>query len=263
MNHPDVERPTDEPIMAGMATVPSREDALGDAIHSLLHQVDVLGLYVAPGDWERVRTIEDAQHPCEIRTHYVEEAEHDDHGDAGKFWWAEEWDGYYLTVDDDIIYPPTYVADTIEAIDTVGPRAAVSCHGVILGEMPLDSYYRNRSVFHWQREVRAFHQVHLACTGWAAFHTNHLDLSMEDFPEPQMADIWFGIECQRAELPAYVRPHPPSVNQIGPEDGYLTQNPKVDLSGSIYANHHRRDGLQTDTVNEFERTHGWQLPTST
>ena len=242
-------------VMAGMSSIPSRRDALADAVRSIIDQVDQLGVYL--GGYDEIPPWLSSVDNIVIQR--SQDDPNGDRGDAGKFWFAEGWDGFYLTVDDDIVYPPTYVEDTIDALTEVGVRSAVSCHGVRLKNPPVGSYYRDRHVFHWQRRIRHFRRVHIACTGWAAFHAGIVDTPIDAFAIPNMADIWFGILCQRQGIPAFTRPHPPSINATNDEAGYLYQNPKVDLSEAIYAQHSDDDADQTEAVNSYHRTDGWVL----
>lgn len=241
-------------VMAGMASIPSRREALSDAVQSIIDQVDQLGVYL--GEYDEIPPW--LSEVDNIRIMRSQDDPQGDRGDAGKFWWASRWDGFYLTVDDDIVYPPSYVDDTISALTEVGVRAAVSCHGVRLHERPISSYYAQRHVWHWQHRVKHFRRVHIACTGWAAFHAGLHDIPIDVFELPNMADIWFGRWAQSNHVPQFVRPHPPSINVAG-DSGYLYQNPKVDLDQSIFATHSGDDQPQTDAVNSFEAEVGWEL----
>jgi hypothetical protein len=69
-------------------------------------------------------------------------------GDRGKFRALdlsrrEHPNGYFLSVDDDILYPPDYVQRSVEAIDRYERAAVVAYHGGVLPPLVTD-YFSER-----------------------------------------------------------------------------------------------------------------------
>lgn len=233
-------------VNAGMSTFGDRADQLPAAIDSILPQVDRLGVYLGRG-YDGIPAC------CErekiVVFHHRTQPVIGDIGDAGKFLFAEMdgWEGYYLSVDDDLIYPEDFVDRHLAAMDRYEDRAVVSVHGAILRHQPTESYYRDgRQTFHFKRDLEEDREVHIAATLGAIFHTDHLEFDAGHCkPASQMSDIWISVAAKIQGVPRIVRAHRSS------ENGGVRQNPEVDLSSSIYQNHHLDDDLQTRTVNQY------------
>jgi SAM-dependent methyltransferase len=126
--------------------------------------------------------------------------EHGDRGDAGKMFWADEAPGYYLSCDDDILYPPDYARRLVAALQARGKRAVVGCHGVLLRE-PVTCYRRDRTVFRFGSALEQDTQVHLLGTGVCGWHAPTLRISRDAFRVPNMADVWLGEWGQQQRVP--------------------------------------------------------------
>lgn len=224
------------PVYASMATIPSRERELKLAVDSLLPQVDVLRVYL--NGYQQV--------PAFLGDSRIEIAlsqDHGDRGDAGKFFWCEDAEGYQFVCDDDIIYPPDMVATMINKIEQHGRRAVVGLHGVILRNR-CQSYYRDRKVLHCSQSLSADQLVHILGTSSAAWHASTIQLKRSDFRKPNMADIWLGIVCQTQRVPMLA---------IERRAGWLRI---LEVNDTIFDRYRRRDATQTAAVAEIK---SWQL----
>lgn len=235
-------------IVATMATMPGREESLRDVIASIIDQVDELRIYA------------NNLHKKEIKLHIPPIYLHhrklkwlfsDDHagdlGDAGKFYHIEDIDGYHFTIDDDIIYPPDYVATMVEAVDRYERRCAVSLHGRTFGPGSIRSYYHCAAgQYSCMRHVAADKHAHVIGTGVLAYHTDTLRIPFSEFQASNMGDIWFSKYCQEKKIPRIILKH---------EAGWVKDSQNYDQSNTIYADNCKDDTLQTKVVNSVK----WSL----
>lgn len=235
-------------VNAGMATFGDRAEELPRAIESILPQVDRLGVYLGDG-YEAVPDC--CRHRKIVAMHHHYGPTGEDIGDAGKFVFAESWEGYYLSVDDDLIYPYDFVDRHLEAMARYEDRAVISVHGSRLEDQPVESYYANRHLYHFKQHLEEDTEVDIIAALGAIFHTDHLDFDASDCrPMSQMSDIWLSVAAKKQGIPRIVRAH------LGSEGGGVRQNPDVDLSSAIYTQHVQDDEQQTRTVNEHAP---WEL----
>lgn len=223
------------PVVAGLATIPAREAMLGRVVASLRPQVDRLGVFL--NGHRRVPEVLAGQ-GIEVR-HSVEFGLR---GDAGKFFWCETPDAYLLTCDDDIVYPPDYSARLVDGIERYRRRAVVGVHGIKV-RPPVGSYYRDRDVLHFRSALAADVGVHLVGTGCAGWYSGAVRVTSADFARPDMADIWFGLACQRQRVP---------VVALARGAGWLED---IESGGSIYERARFDDAEQSRLVRMQGRWH--------
>jgi len=107
-------------IRAHLATFPPRSDLLLQTVQTILPQVDLLciclneysAIPAGLGDLDKVQAIIPDR----------------DLKDAGKFAFPVAPDDMVFTIDDDILYPPDYVASTLAAFDRLDPDQNVVGH---------------------------------------------------------------------------------------------------------------------------------------
>lgn len=191
-----------ERVRVGIASIANRSTALKSTVESLYDQVDELVIYL--NDYAEIPAFLDHE---KIRVIHNQ----GDIGDRGKFYAAEEFDGYFLSCDDDIEYPPYYVRHCIDGIERYGRKAVVGWHGSLIKE-PFDYYYTAES-----RRVLSFRSgrpedvaVHILGTGCAAFHTSTMGVKLSDFLTANMADVYFALLGQRHKIPFVVLKHDPA-----------------------------------------------------
>ncbi|MEO5981147.1 MAG: FkbM family methyltransferase, partial [Pedococcus sp.] len=188
-----------EKVRIGIATMPGRELGLGVVLRSLATQADEIFVYLNGMD-----SVPDSV-PNHDHIHFMTGP---DLGDRGKFQFLDGHEGYYLTCDDDIAYPPFYVDRIVDGIEKYGRQALVGWHGSIFAA-EFSDYYEATS-----RRVIAYYStrgedipVHLLGTGIAGFHTSTLPLGMSDFEYPNMADVWLALKAQKHQVPMVVLAH--------------------------------------------------------
>lgn len=186
--------PDDEKVTASLANIPAREDMLRQVVASLLPQVDRLNVYL--NGWDRVPEFLNDPKIVVARSQ-----DHGDRGDAGKFFWADDIQGYHYTCDDDLLYPPAYVAVLKAAIERTLRKAAVGFLGMRVRQ-PFVSSRESLRFIPFDVRQTCDQYVHYLGTGVLAYHTSTLRVSRDDFPLPNMADIWFGVLLQAQQVPA-------------------------------------------------------------
>lgn len=196
--------PATEAIVAGMATVAGNETALRAAVMSLLPQVDRLYLYL--NRYQEVPAFLRANSKIIACT----DTDGTRFGDAGKFWGlAQSPASVYLTCDDDIVYPPDYAARLATELAACDGQAIVGVHGALIHQ-PCRGYYDDgsRSVIHFEHALIRRRRVHVVGTGTAAFHSDVVRMTLDDFKHPNMADIWLARYAQQRGLPLFAVPRP-------------------------------------------------------
>lgn len=225
-------------IYCGIATMPERLLSLEDTVNSILPQVGKLFVYL--NRYEKVPDF--LKHP-KIKTFLGSKAS-GDIGDIGKFFNVENVKGYFFSIDDDLIYPPDYVARYIAAIELHGRKAAITTHGRNFAKMPTHSYYHGHSEsFRCLGDQPKDAIVHVGGTGVMAFHTDTLKLSVDDFEASNMADIWFAKVCNEQGVKIISLAH--NVN-------WIKESRKYDKDYTIYNFCHRNEKVQTEIINTIE-----------
>ena len=189
----------DKTVRIGIAAIPNREKSLQETIASLLPQADEI--YVSLNGFD---TIPDWSFPNKVCFVLAENV-----GDLAKFsFLTDDYDGYYFTCDDDIIYPPYYVKSIVYYIQKYGGQIVAGWHGSEILS-PFTDYYTASS-----RRVRTFGSyqatervVHVLGTGCIGFDTSHIRPAMETFKMPNMADIYFALYGQKHKIPFILVPH--------------------------------------------------------
>jgi len=203
------------PAVIGIATFKGREKALQRTLDSLAGQADEIIVY----DNER----------------------NTDLTDNGKFYGLKNRtdECYFLTCDDDIIYPPTYVEDMVQAIDK--HKCIVTHHGRELRKNA-KSYYHGHKSFHCMKANTVEQYIDVAGTGVSGWKTSYFCPSdICDAEDKRMSDLVFSLAATKAGKKIKVLKH----NQ-----GYLVAQ-NIPLSQTIYGMEHKRDHRQTEIANEI------------
>jgi len=200
-------------IVAVMATIPGRERQCARAKNSLEQQG--------------------------IKVHVWDKEQNGRTDDARKFIFpVPGYRGFILSVDDDLIYPKTYVRDMVDAVEKY--QSVVTLHGKSF-RPPIKSYYKNpslkvRCLGDLEDDVR----VQVPGTGAMCWHTDLIEFSIKDFPADQqnMADIHVGIKCNEERMPIWALSH---------TSDYLTYQPVKD---TIWDEYHNNDNPHTKLIND-------------
>lgn len=159
-------------VWAGIATLLDRVEGRQAAIESILPQVDRL---------------------CVI--------EGDNLGDQLKFASCPDAPDYFLSIDDDLIYPPTFVQDTLEYLRNA-PDCIVTYGGWSIDrDGNLTDYYRALEPLDYITNVQIGH------TYGMMFHTDTIRFCPEDFPVLNLVDLGVAIKAYKENVPIIVLPH--------------------------------------------------------
>lgn len=233
-----------ENVTIGIATMQGREKALEEALLSLVNQ-DV-NIYVYFNNFKCIV-------PSEIQkiigdnkniTPFFSEIEQGDLTDFGGFYKVHELDGYFISCDDDLIYPPNFVKNITEACKRYENKAIVGYHGRIYQKFPAKTYYHGYSeLLHISQDLKKDRNVHIVAGCAMCFHTSTFDINIKhiDYIEyPRMKDIHISIEAKRQGVKRIVLAH---------EKNYFQLSDKYDPKQSIHKQEHRADKKQTDLFN--------------
>ena len=182
-----------------LTTYPKRERNLPKVVEALLPQCDLLCIYLneyetppdclGPGrvDAKKIRAILGKDAAGNLK-------------DNGKFYATGDYpDAYHVFADDDLVYPPDYVARLVAGIRQFGFRAVVGIHGTLY-EPPLESYIRNRTVLPFYAPS-GHTLVDQLGTGTAGYHTSTFAIDISAFETTGMADLWFAKRAAEAGVP--------------------------------------------------------------
>jgi len=213
-------------VTVNIASIPDRVELLTRTVASLYKQCDKINICLNnytfnPFDgFEKVNVI----------------FQNNELGDGGKFLFQEP-DTYYFTCDDDLIYPETYIEDTIPFIDKY---KIVSYHGRIFSKFPLKSYYNTPSIRHRCLDEALYTEpVHIAGTGVMAFNTNDFIFPTNFIQEKNMADIW--VSC-------WAKLQNKQIWHLKHEKGYFVY---LHPENTIWDEKHLNDEFETNIVNHY------------
>ena len=189
-------------VVVGMATYGERTESVKLAMDSLKDQVDEIRLY----DNEKHK---------------------DNLTDNGKFRYLEDYKEpvYYLSCDDDIIYPKDYVETCIEAIEE--HQCIISFHGRILRGAGLDYYTKHTALSCLQSFVQT-KEIDVCGTGVTAFRTDMFNgKDLYKAKDKCMSDLVFSLEATKQDV---------KIMHIGHYHGWL-QAITQPIGQSIYDRH--------------------------
>ncbi len=203
--YPDTIASLDPPadkVVATACCIPGRVDSFRRVVDRLLPQVDELHVYLdkfdAVPDFLENRYIVTVTRSQHVKDDLRDNAKFSPFNDARK----RLGDFYYITCDDDILYPHDYVRTMIDRLQQYDNSVVAGVHGVMYEEHPT-RYFRRRFIHHFQDQTLTRPQlVNNLGTGTVAFHSSLFDrLDPADWPTSGMVDIYFSKECRRRNIP--------------------------------------------------------------
>lgn len=161
-------------------------------------------------------------------------------GDAFKFMFLETKNGYYLTIDDDLIYPPNYVNFMVDKCKEYNNKKIITLHGRSFYNFPIKSYYNsNAQRLYYNEKVLDDVKVQFGGTGVMCLHTSLLKKSINDFLLPNMADVWIGKFAKENNIDIICVKH---------EKSFIKSIPQLK---TIYDDSKNNDLNQTKIVNKI------------
>lgn len=226
-------------IIMSMATHPQRKVCLQHTVNSVINQCDKLNIYL--NNYTDIpEFLKHKKIMCYLGS---------DLGDVGKFYNITNEDGYFFTIDDDLIYPRDYTQRMIQRIVYHKHKAIIGVHGSTFNPLKMNSYYKDRSLSHYRASLAQERTVHLIGTGTSAFHTSTIKVRIEDFPKPNMADIWFALLAQKQNIPMILITRPLL---------WIKDAPEATNTSSIYTTSKGKShgSYQTEIIKQY---HNWRL----
>jgi hypothetical protein len=207
-----------------------RGDTLIKTIESIYNQCDIIN--VTLNDYDEI--------PVELYDKKINLFISDnDRGDAYKFYKLMESDGYFFTIDDDLIYPENYTEYMIDKVNQYNRNSIITLHARTFNSFPINSFYgRNTSVYHFKQLLNQDVKVQFGGTGVMCFHTDLFKVPIEYFDRPNMADVWIGKYAKEHNIEIICAKH---------NSGFVNQQ---DFDDSIYNTDLRNDTVQTNLTNE-------------
>ncbi len=222
------------PVVATLCSVPERIDLLRRTLASLAPQVDALHVYL--DRYDEVPAFVLACHPSLT---VVLSRDRPGLRDNGKFlpFAGLQRECYYFTADDDIVYPPDYVAAMIRRIEHYGRQAVVGVHGVLVPERATGYFSAYRKVLLFKKSLERDALVNNLGTGTVAFHSELLrGLDLSHFPQAGMADLYLSLVCKQRRIPMVA---------IARHDDWLLE---MDAPTTLYQEFAQSDGAQAALV---------------
>lgn len=208
------------PVTVAMASIPEREPILRAAVASVYDQADrvcvYLNGYAEVPDFLRQKKI-------------VVERGDNTYGDAAKFWWADETDGYYFTCDDDIVYPADYVTRMMAALARHQRSVVVGVLGRIFRD-PLNTRFHGPEHVRLKTTDALEHdrRVHMLGTGTVAFCAPAIGVNIHDFLSPNMADLWLAHFARDRHMPLMAIARPAGWLRLLPSTGIYERTRTAD-----------------------------------
>jgi hypothetical protein len=218
-----------ETIIVNVASY-NRIDSLVKSLESIIDQCDIINVSLNSHEGDIPEILYDDKINLILSDNSL--------GDAMKFYELDKSDGYFLTVDDDLIYPPNYVEYMIAKCKEYGNTKVITLHGRNFNVFPIKSYYAKASErYSCLHHVGKNASVQFGGTGVMCFHTDLLKLPIDYFKYPNMADVWVGKYCYENNIEILCVRH---------ESGYIGYIPQTT---TIYDVESRNDELQTLVAN--------------
>lgn len=210
----------------------NRGETLTKTIESVYNQCDIINIVL-----NNYEEIPDGFFDSKINIFLAD----NEKGDAYKFLNLESSNGYFFTIDDDIIYPQNYSDYMINKVEQYNRKSIITLHGKNFNSFPISGFYNNENfkLYWFQNELTSDIKVQFGGTGVMCFHTDLMKFPLEYFSYPNMADVWIGKYAIENNLNIHCVEHP--------KDFVTQQN----YQKSIYRDGLKEDRVQTIIVNEI------------
>ena len=211
-----------------------RDVYLFKTIDSIYNQADEINIALNSHSKVPDRLLNDPKINCYITDNSI--------GDGFKFYRLENSDGYYFTIDDDLIYPKNYAEYLIEKFEHYGGKFIVSLHGRTFLNYPILTYYRApHNNYRCLGDLANDVIVHFGGTGVMMFHTDLLKFSYKDILHPNMADVWVGKFANERNIKIVCLKH---------DQKFLGYQAEVG-NDTIFDHSKFSDSIQTELVNKL------------
>lgn len=209
-------------VIVGMATMQGREKECDRAIRSLMSGS------IKPDDivvWNNAKADIDLT-------------------DNGKFYGLEKYKDehvYYLSCDDDLIYPIDYIETCVEAIQKHG--CIISFHGrKLLGEGR--NYYRGHKAYACLHNYPQTEEIDVPGTGVTAFRTDYFNpVGIHLSEDKKMSDLVFALKAAQFNK---------KIMHIGHSGNWIVDQ-KILIENTIYGTENKNCDRQNEIADEIYR----------
>lgn len=174
-------------VTANIATQPNRLNTLMKTIESIKGQFDEIRIYL-----NEYTSVPDCLKPYTTQLG-------GNLTDNAKFFWSENSNEYYFTLDDDIIYPPDYVSKTLPLI---GNRI-VTYNGHKLFNFN-KSFYNDQFISIFNRKEFITIPIDVPGTGVMAFDTDYFKPTLWRTSNYKVSDLLIGLEALLYNNPVFL-----------------------------------------------------------
>lgn len=177
-------------IVYSLATIPERINNLDIIIPSILNQCDLL--YVNLVNYTTIPSI--------LNNNKIKINQFTNVGSEIRFYNYNEINNksYYLTIDDDILYPDNYSDIMISSMKKYNNEALMCVHGSVIDKKLNRNYYlRNRQVLHFTSNLSNDTIVMIPGVGTSCFYKENMSIDLDNYTQKNMSDVFTG--CFLAE----------------------------------------------------------------
>lgn len=185
-------------VVIAMASFPARKQSMIKVISQLYFQCNKI--YIWLNEYTTIPS-ELKQYPNVIA---ILAKKHSDCKENGRLFWVNQHaNDYYLTVDDDINYPPNYVNNIIMHINALHENVIVSYHGTIFDNKNKEHY------FSFTHNVDSIVQVHRIGGGVAGMIPKKINFICPDIDKLKTwdGDATISVWATNNNIKKYVLPH--------------------------------------------------------
>ena len=188
-------------VTVNIASTPDRKEQLYHTVFSLLDQVDKINICLNNYKKNPFEFMDRNSHKINVRF------EDNSLGDAGRYLFLEETEGWYFTCDDDLIFDKYYIEDTIQRMTENNYKIA-SYHGRSFIKYPIENYHKSQAdKYRCLGDVENDIKVDVAGTGVCCFHTSNFKPSIDIFTDKNMSDVLFSCYAKEQEVDMYCLSH--------------------------------------------------------
>ena len=207
-------------VSVSICSHPARVALLKFSVFSLLRQVDAIYIYLNNIEsipwWLRHPKIHVQRSSSALG----------DLKSTGKYYFDSMIEGFHFVADDDLIYPSDYVSRMLQTLEKYGRNCLLCSHGSVVKYPPI-RYYQHRILSHFAEAQSRDMSVQIGSFGTLAYHTDVIRFTVDDFPSPNMDDVYGSLKARRQGLPiiSIARPH-----------RWIHKTPPVNEDLTIYSN---------------------------
>jgi hypothetical protein len=224
------------PRVGSIATIPSRAESFAEVLPRILSQVDRLFVY-----FDRFpASLPVLEENSKITVFRAEECGNLHSSSRLLPLTFLNSPSVFLVFDDDILYPPDYVARLVEGLASRGGRALVGFHATRFKPLS-QSYARNRIALNFKQRLRRDTEVDELGTGTCAFLSDVFSVDPRQFPYVDMDDIVLAIEAKWRALPRIA---------LRRKAGWLPRHPKPQLE-CLWDRVLKDDSRETNLLAQF------------